>query len=81
MSERRIADVMDQPGTLEDRAHIRLVLFRKIRIQTFLNDLLSDTVAERMRKRRYFQRMRQSCADKIALIQREHLCLVLQASE
>ena len=81
MSERRIADVVDQPGALENRTHILLVLFRKAGIQAFLKNLLSYTVAERMRERRYFQRMRQPCADKIALIQREHLCLILKASE
>ena len=81
MSERRIADVMNQPGALYDAAHIRLHLEVKMSIPLIADDILRNVLPERARDRGHFQRVCQPGADKIALIQRKNLRLILQAPE
>ena len=79
MPERRTADIMDQPGTFQNMRNILLHLPGKLLIRSTLQDCFTDILSQRLGKRRHFQRMRQSCPYKIALIQRKYLRLILQS--
>ena len=81
MTERRIADIMQQPRALKDIAEIHGIGWFKLRITDLLQDLLGDILPKRLPVRGYLQRMRQSGADKVALIQWKDLCLILKPSE
>ena len=81
MTERRIADIMNQTRTLQDIADIFLHLHGKQRIFLVRQNILSDVLSQRLGKGRYFQRMGQPRPDKVALIQRKYLRFILQPPE
>ena len=75
MPERRIADIMDRAGTFQNMRNILLHLPGKLLIRSTLQDCFTDILSQRLGKRRHFQRMRQSCPYKIALI-RGNTCVL-----
>lgn len=76
-----IPNIVQQSGALQNITDISLVLRLKIRVFYLLQNLSGDVLSQRFAKGRHFQRMGEPGADKIALIQRKHLGLVLQPPE
>ena len=81
MSERRVADVMDQPCALQNMGDILLHLRRKPGIFPVLQNILAHVLPQRLSQRRDLKRMCQPGSDKIALVKRKDLSLVLKPAE
>lgn len=78
MPKGRISDIMQQPGTLQNIADIALILRQKSRVLYLLQDSLGYILPQGFAEGRYLQGVGEPGTDKIALIQRKNLGLILQ---
>lgn len=81
MAEGGIANVVKQPGALENIADIGLKGGLKSLITYGPQNLFRNILPQGFAKGGYLQRMGQSGTNKVAFIQRKDLCFVLQPSE
>ena len=72
---------MDQPRALQDVGDIFFHLQSEAGISAELQDIFTDILTKRFAQGGYFQRMGQPRPDKVALIEREYLRLILEAPE
>ena len=79
MSERWIPDIMDQPCALQDVADILFHPGGETGIFLIYQNIFSDVLSQRLGEGRHLQRMGKPRPDKITLIQRKYLRLILQA--
>ena len=81
MSKGRIADIMQESGALQNVTYIRLIGGQKALILYLHQNHLGNILSKRFAERGDFHGMCQPRTDKIRLIQRKYLRLILQAPE
>ena len=72
---------MQKSCALEYVTDIRLIGGQEALIPDLLQNLLGNVLSQRFAEGRDFQRMCQSRSDKIRLVQRKDLCLVLESAK